>query len=461
MTTPRPSRRSRFRANGDGTIYQRKDGRWEAAGYVLAPGNIRKRVRVYGASRKDALGKLTEKIAASNLGLPVAASDSTVTDYLTYWLNGIAVHQVRENTYARYASCIRLHLIPGLGAKKLARLTARDVRTFLDHLRVACQCCTQGRDTHRRSCCAIEQCCNKRLSPLTVTCVHSVLKSALEHAVREDDLPRNVARNVKTPAPRPRRFKPFTASEARLFLQAASGDRLHALYELALRRGLRKGELLGLHWQDLYLDSGTATIHRSLQRTHTGGLTILHTKTRASERRIALPTECIKSLKIHRERQQDEGQAAGSGWADNGLVFATPTGSPLDPTNLTRRFRRLLDHAGLRVVRFHDLRHSTATLLLEQGIDLVVIKELLGHAHIGVTAGVYAHVRLRLQHQAIDTLGSLLAEGDDSDEPPPSGSHRPLTLPSALPSQDARPLRRSFRRGLFDLFSRAMEIPCY
>jgi integrase len=420
MTTPRPasSRRTRSRANGDGTIYQRKDNRWEAAGYVLAPGNTRKRIRVYGTTRKDALAKLTEKIAASNLGLPVAAADSTVSTYLTYWLNGVAVHQVRENTHTRYAACVRLHLTPGLGAKKLARLTARDVRTFLDRLRVACQCCTQGRDTDRRSCCAIGQCCNKRLSPLTVTYIHSVLKSALEHAVREDDLPRNVARNVKTPTPRPRRFKPFTANEARQFLHAASDDRLHALYELALRTGLRKGELLGLHWDDLDLNTGTAAIHRSLQRTRTGGLTVLHTKTRASERRIVLPTECIDSLKIHRE-QQEERRAAGTGWSDNGLVFTTPTGSPLEPANLTRSFSRLLNRARLRRIRFHDLRHSTATLLLEQGVDLVVIKELLGHAHIGVTAGVYAHVRLRLQRQAIDTLGNALrsTDGDHDDSP--------------------------------------------
>ncbi|MDO0926032.1 tyrosine-type recombinase/integrase [Streptomyces sp. TG1A-8] len=422
MTTPRSSsfRRTRSRANGDGTVYQRKDGRWEAAGYVLAPGNTRKRVRVYGTTRKDALAKLTEKIAASDLGLPVAAADSTVSTYLTYWLNSVAIHQVRENTHTRYAACVRLHLNPGLGAKKLARLTARDVRTFLDRLRVACQCCTQERDTDRRSCCAIGQCCSKRLSPLTVTYVHSVLKSALEHAVREDDLPRNVARNVKTPAPRPRRFKPFTASEARQFLHAASSDRLHALYELALRTGLRKGELLGLHWDDLDLNTGTAAIHRSLQRTRTGGLTVLHTKTRASERRIVLPTECVNSLKTHRERQEEARRAAGTSWSDNGLVFTTTTtGSPLEPANLTRSFSRLLNGAGLRRIRFHDLRHSTATLLLEQGVDLVVIKELLGHAHIGVTAGVYAHVRLRLQRQAIDTLGNALRSTDgDHDDPP-------------------------------------------
>jgi integrase len=260
----------------------------------------------------------------------------------------------------------------------------------------------------RRQCCSIGQCCDKRLSPLTVAYVHSVLKSALEHAVREDDLPRNVARNIKAPTPRPRRFKPFTASEARQFLHAASDDRLYALYELALRTGLRKGELLGLHWDDLDLGGGTASIHRSLQRTPTGGLTILQTKTRASERRIALPTECINSLKAHQEQQQEERGTAGTGWTDNGLIFTTPNGKPLDPTNLTRRFRRLLHKAGLRTIRFHDLRHSTATLLLEQGVELVVIKELLGHAHIGVTATVYAHVRLRLQRDAIDSLGRAL-----------------------------------------------------
>ncbi|MFB7556070.1 tyrosine-type recombinase/integrase [Streptomyces brevispora] len=420
MTTPRPTPSRRSRANGDGTVYQRKDGRWEAAGYVLAADNARKRVRVYGTTRKEALDKLTEKIAASNRGLPIAAADSTAGAYLTYWLGAVAIHQLRETTHTRYAACIRIHLVPGLGTKKLARLTARDVRTFLDRLRTTCQCCAQGLDVYGKQCCTIGQCCGKVLSPLTVTYVHSVLKSMLEHAVREDELPRNVARNVKTTAPRPRRFQPLTAAEARRLLEAARKDRLHALYELALRTGLRKGELLGLHWEDLDLGSGTASIRRSLQRTRTGGLTVLPTKTRASERRIALPTECVHSLRGHQERQEGERNTAGVAWRESGLVFTTPTGGPLDPANMTRRFAAFLSRAGLRRIRFHDLRHSTATLLLEQGIDLVVIKELLGHAHIGVTAGVYAHVRLRLQRQAIDTLGSVLNLSSDGPDNPPA-----------------------------------------
>ncbi|MEU2180015.1 tyrosine-type recombinase/integrase [Streptomyces thermolilacinus] len=416
MTAPK---RKKARANGEGTIYQRKDGRWEAAGYVLAADGTRKRVRVYGTTRKNAADKLAEKIADSNRGLPVATADSTLGDYLTYWLSSVAVHQLRENTHTRYAACVRLHLIPGLGTKKVARLTAKDVRTFLDRLRTTCQCCTQGLDTERKKCCAVGECCQKRLSTLTVAYVHSVLKSALEHAVREDELPRNIARNVKTTTHQPRRFRPLTAVEARQFLDAARADRLHALYELALRTGLRKGELLGLRWEDLDLTTGTASIRRSLQRTRTGGLTHLPTKTRASERRIALPTECLHSLKEHKQQRNKERETAGSTWQDSGLVFTTPTGRPLDPANLTRRFRGFLNRAGLRRIRFHDLRHSTATLLLEQGVDLVVIKEILGHAHIGVTAGVYAHVRLRLQRQAIDTLSNALSPaGNDPDNPP-------------------------------------------
>ncbi|MBW1596837.1 site-specific integrase [Streptomyces sp. JJ38] len=431
MTTPRPASSRRTRANGDGTVYQRKDGRWEAAGYVLAPGNTRKRIRVYSTTRKDALAKLTEKIAASNRGVPVPSAAGSMAAYLTYWLENVAIHHLRENTHTRYAACVDRYLIPGLGKKKLTKLTAKDVRTWLNHLRTTCQCCARGIDTQRDEprCCATGSCCSKRLSPLTLIYIHSVLKSALEHAVREEETPRNVARNVRTGTPRPRRFEPLTTNEARRLLTTAQGHRLHALFELALHTGLRKGELLGMRWEDLDLDVGTAAIRRALQRTSTGGLTTLSTKTRASERRIALPTRCLHSLKHHQEQQQREREAAGTTWQDSGHVFATAQGRAIDPTNLTRAFTTLLRKAGLRRIRFHDLRHSTATLLLEQGVELVVIKELLGHAHIGVTATVYAHVRLRLQRQATNALGAALSGQEsgeqthgDGDDPPPSGA---------------------------------------
>ncbi|MFD7641787.1 tyrosine-type recombinase/integrase [Kitasatospora sp. NPDC059795] len=431
--TPAPSRRSR--ANGDGTVYQRKDGRWEAAGYVLAPGDTRKRVRVYGITRKEALAKLTEKIAASNRGVPVVSAQGSLGAFLTYWLENVAVHQLRETTHTRYTTCVTQYLIPGLGKRKLAKLAAKDIRSWLNGLRTVCQCCARGLDARRKPdaqagrqprCCAIGKCCRKLLSPLTLAYIHSVLKSALEHAVREEEIPRNVARNVRTGTPRPRRFEPLTADEARTFLTAAKGHRLHALFELALRTGLRKGELLGLRWEDLDLDASTASIRRTLQRTRTGGLTTLPTKTISSERRIALPAACVTSLREHRARQAREKQQAGAQWVDNGLVFSRPDGHPIEPATLTRHFKALLRRSRLRAIRFHDLRHSTATLLLEQGVELVVIKELLGHAHIGVTATVYAHVRLRLQRDAIDLLGRTLGERSESVSQPDDGDDPPL-----------------------------------
>ncbi|MFD1661042.1 tyrosine-type recombinase/integrase, partial [Streptomyces caeni] len=343
----------RTRANGDGTVYQRKDRRWEAAGYVLAPDNTRRRVRVYGNSRTEALAKLTEKIAASNRGLPAVTTQGSLAAFLTYWLENVAVHHLRENTHTRYTAVARLYLIPGLGRKKLAKLTAKDVRTWLNQLRTTCQCCTRGLDTARDQpvCCAAGKCCSRRLSPLTLAYVHSVLKSALEHAVREEEVPRNVARNVRTGTPRPRRFEPLTAEDAREFLAAASGHRLQPLLELALHTGLRKGELLGLRWEDLDLTGGTASIRRTLQRTNTAGLTALPTKTQSSERRIALPTPCLRSLEQHRNRQGQEREAAGAGWKDSGYVFTRPDGAPIEGATLTRHFNTLLRRAGLRRIR--------------------------------------------------------------------------------------------------------------
>lgn len=340
-----------------------------------------------------------------------------------YWLETVAVHRLRETTHTRYTACVRLYVVPGLGRKKLAKLTAKDIRTWLDQLRTTCQCCARGLDTARDQpqCCAIGKCCHKRLSPLTLAYVHSVLKSALEHAVREEEIPRN----VRMGTPRPRRFEPLTVEEARDLLTAMRGHRLHALFELALRTGLRKGELLGLRWEDLDLTGGTASIRRTLQRTNSGGLTALPTKTQSSERRIALPTECLSSLRDHRDWQAQERETAGESWTDSGYVFTRPNGQPIEGATLTRHFNTLLRRATLRRIRFHDLRHSAATLLLAQGVELVVIKELLGHAHIGVTATVYAHVRLRLQHDAINLLGHALRNRTETTSKPNDGHEPP------------------------------------
>ncbi|MDR8413073.1 tyrosine-type recombinase/integrase [Nonomuraea sp. 3-1Str] len=187
------------------------------------------------------------------------------------------MHKVRPNTLARYRACLRLYFPPPLLKKKLRQLTAKEIGLWLDQLRVTCRCCSLGR------------CCQRYLSPLTIQYIHALLRTALDHAVREDDLARNVVRNVQVLVGRQQRFEPFTPAEARTFLNAVQDFRLHALFDLALRTGMRRGELLGLRWSDLNLTSGTLTIRQALQYVPGTGLIISPTKTPAPNARSPCP----------------------------------------------------------------------------------------------------------------------------------------------------------------------------
>ncbi|MDM4721026.1 tyrosine-type recombinase/integrase [Micromonospora sp. WMMA1363] len=421
----------RKRANGEGTVYQRADGRWEGAGYVQAADGSSRRVRVYGATRKEAADKLAVKLADSHRGLPATADPTlTVADYLTRWLTTVVVHQVRPTTYANYDTYVRQFLIPALGHRRLAALTVTEVRTFLDTIQSVCQCCARGWDTRRDPhhprkdrrprCCAVGACCQRHVKPATVRYIRAVLSAALAHAVREELLHRNVASPVRLPTPARSRYQPFTAREARKYLYAAAFHRHGPLFELALRTGMRRGEILGLQWSDIDLEAGHLSVRRTLARTK-GGMTFQPPKTEASQRRILLPRDCITSLTLYRQRQAVDRRKAGDTWADLDLVFASTTGGPLDPANVHRQHETICYLAEVRYIRFHDLRHTCATLLLEQGVELVTIKELLGHARLHVTADIYAHIRPRLHRNAIEAMNRALHPDDtdpDDDTPP-------------------------------------------
>ncbi len=247
----------------------------------------------------------------------------------------------------------------------------------------------------------------------TIAYLRAILSSALAHAMREDELSRNVASAVRLGPIRGRLFEPFTAAEARRFLAAVEGDEWQVLFGLALRTGLRRGELLGLKWTDLDLDGGSLTVARTLQRTKDGPR-LLPTKTVGSQRRILLPGTVLASLAAHQARQQAQARQHGPGSNPDGLVFTTGAGQMVaDPGSINKHLAGACTKAGVRLVRFHDLRHSCATLLLEQGVELVTIKDLLGHSQIHTTADVYAHVRLRLHQEAIEAMGRAL-----HDQPP-------------------------------------------
>jgi len=247
----------------------------------------------------------------------------------------------------------------------------------------------------------------KSLSPRSVEYAFSVLSRALNVALRWDLVPRNVCKSATPPRVPKHEIKPLLPEEARQFLAAIKGDRLEAMYVVALALGLRKGECLGLRWNDVDLDAGNLNVRYALQRLK-GKVELVEPKSERSRRQIALPEFALRALKAHRARQLEERLLAGTKWQDTAHVFANALGAPLDPRQINRDFRRALTKAGLSAQRFHDLRHTAATLLLVQGVHPRVVMELLGHSQISLTLGTYSHVSPALQREAADKMNALL-----------------------------------------------------
>jgi integrase len=238
--------------------------------------------------------------------------------------------------------------------------------------------------------------------------IHAVLRNALESVVREEIVPRNVAKLVQVPAPKYRVNRGLAAQQAKTVLAVAAGHRLSALYVLALFLALRRGELLGLRWQDIDLDEGKLEVVHTLQRVG-GVLRLVPPKTEDSARTVPLPPVCAEALRAHRERQETERAEAEQDWDDHGFVFPSRRGTPMEPDNLRRSWSQIRESAGLGTVRFHDLRHTCVTLLLDLGAPPHVVREIVGHSDIEVTMTIYAHVSLDEKRKALGKLGEVLS----------------------------------------------------
>lgn len=233
----------------------------------------------------------------------------------------------------------------------------------------------------------------------------------------EEVLTRNVASFAKPTRPRRHRFKTWSVAEAATFLAAIREHRLYALFAVAIALGMRRGEALGLRWDDVDLIDGTMRMAMQLQRV-AGELRHDETKTDDSTRVVALPGPCVQALRRHRAQQAAERSAAGDRWTDSGLVFTTRKGTPIEPRNINRTFDTLIAKIGVTRIRFHDLRHSCATLLFAQGVDLQTIKDLLGHSSIGVTSAIYVDVLREVQRDAVDRLSHPFGPDNRTDTAP-------------------------------------------
>jgi integrase len=379
-STSTPHRTGR-RGNNEGSITQLSDGRWQAR-VTLENGQ---RKAYYGKTRAGVQQKLTVVLHDRDKGLPVGMDErQTVAQYLVAWLETIKP-TIRPRTWKRYAELMNLHAVPVLGKIPLAKLTAQQVQRLYS---------VKLEDD---------------LSSTTVHHLHEVLHRALAQAQRLGLVGRNVTEFVDVPRMAEHEMHILDREQVRRLLEAARQDWLEALYVLAVSTGMRQGELLALRWSDIDLDRGIVQVRATLQWAKGGNYILAAPKTRQSRRQIMLTALACAALHTHHLRQSEERLAAGVPWGPHDLVFTSKTGNALDGRNVTRTdFARLLQRAGLPAIRFHDLRHTAATLLLGRGVNPKIVSEMLGHTKVGITLDIYSHVLPDMQQQAAAEMDRAL-----------------------------------------------------
>jgi integrase len=420
------------RANGEGSFFVYRDG-YAGTVWVTKPDGTRGRKWVYGKDRDNTYARWIDLQKQARNG-PVATKVPTVAAYLAYWLREVVKPNLAPSTAATYEMFVRIYILPTFGPKRLDKVTAQDVRVWLNRIRETCQCCAQGKDAARptsgraaarRRCCALGRCCNQRASERTCRDAWTVLRNALGNAVREEVLTRNVAAMIRVAKPRRRKIRPWTIDDARRFLESARADDdpRYAGYVLILVLGLRRGELLGLPWAEVDLSIKQVMIAWQLQRV-AGQLLHRQTKTEASEAPLPLPDICVAALREHKERQERWRKAAGAAWQESGLVITTRLGTPVEPRNFHRAFQARCAKAGVPVIPVHVVRRICASLLVALGVHPRVVMQILRHSQIGVTMNVYTEVTSEESREALRRLGERLDQPESDNPAGPEGGGR-------------------------------------
>ena len=384
------------RGDGEGSITRRKDGRWQGSALIGYDRETGKPIRkyFYGKTRKEVQRKLSEIIPEVHAGTYREPANITVAEWFTTWLNVYMKPSLRPTTWESYRYQVEGHIVPALGRLKLPQLqTAHIQRLYNDKLK-------GGRLDGKPG----------GLSPKSVKYIHTVIHSALEQAKKEGMITINPADAVKLPQQEQKEIKYLDAAEAAIFLATAKDSKHFAAFFLALNTGMRRGEILGLRWQDVDFNACQLTVNQGLVRVTGKGLVFQEPKTKLSNRVINLAPVVVQVLKEHKKEQAEFRRMAGGAYDEKGLdlVFANELGEPICPRAFTRVFERLVKKAGLDVT-FHGLRHTFATIALEQGVDIKTIQETLGHHSAAFTMDVYSSVTAKMKKEAADRVGNLLA----------------------------------------------------
>ncbi len=339
-----------------------------------------RRVSITGQSIREVQRKRRELLTNADKGILPPTERLTVQQYMERWLEDVVRPGVRDTSYRSYEQLTRLYILPALGNLRLNALQPGHVQKLHADMQA------------------------RGLSRNTVQRMHRVLHNALNRALEWGYVSRNVSSVVHPPTPKKYEFQPLTPEQVRRLLETALGTRWEVLIALAVATSLREGELLGLQWGDIDLDARRLVVRRQLGP----GRRLVEPKSDSTRRSMQLPVYVVKLLREHRARQNEARLIKGHEYEDNDLVFATYTGQPLIARNVFREYKTLLRRAGLPDIRFHDLRHTAATLMLLQGVPVKVVQERLGHSQISLTLGTYSHVLPSMDQDAADKMDALL-----------------------------------------------------
>ena len=379
---------ARKRKNGEGTVRLRKDGRWEGRVVIgYDEKNLPKTKNVLAKTKSECVEKL--KQLQEQYAPPKSdkvKSDMPFGEWMDFWYQNYSRPKLRPTTRSGYEGRIYQHIIPELGSIPLNQLTQNDLQQFYVRLKQS------GRLLHTEH-------YGEGLSDTMVRGSHANCRSALEKAVQEGLIRINPAVCCKLPPKKAREMQVLTREEIQRFLIQAKAEGYFELFLLELTTGLRRGELLALQWDDLNLETGELQVTKQVYRTKEDGLLISQPKTKSSIRTVSLPPPLLNILKEYRE-------GVNSRW-----MFPSPVkeDSPLDPAYIRTRLHFILEHAQCKQIRFHDLRHTFATLALQNGVDVKTVSGMLGHFSAGFTLDTYAHVTTASQRQAAKTMGNLLS----------------------------------------------------
>lgn len=369
--------------------YTKRGQRWLCRVYSPI---LRKSIGRTGRTKRLAFAAADARRRELEGGLVPESDTLTVADYLRRWLDQHAGH-VAERTLRRYRSLIELHVLPTLGSRPIGRLHPMNVEGLYQRL------ATDGRRDGKPG----------GLHPRTIGHVHRVLHKALADAVRLQVVSRNVAAAARPPTIPRRRIDAPSVDTVQQVLTAVAGTLVERETWFTAYTGVRVGELVALRWADVDLDARTVRVARAMTREPHRGIVVTPTKTEASDRLVPLAEPIVIALRAHRAVQAQHRLNVGPAWQDLDLLFPSAVGTPQDPRNVLRRFQAALDRAGIPRMRWHDLRHCCASLMLSAGIPLAVVSELLGHSSIQITKDTYGHITADAKHQAVQRLHEVLA----------------------------------------------------